>query len=49
MNDLVVPLWSSHLEGAESEAIFPGTHGSEQSPAALGELRRILLEHQAGP
>jgi hypothetical protein len=48
-NDLVVPLWSARLEGAASEAIFPGYHGSEQSPPALCELRRILLEHLAGP
>jgi hypothetical protein len=48
-NDLVVPLWSAHLDGAESEAIFPGTHASQQSPAALGELHRILLEHLVGP
>ena len=48
-NDLIVPLWSAHLDGAASEAIFPGFHGSEQSPRALGEIRRILLEHLAGP
>jgi hypothetical protein len=48
-NDLIVPLWSARLEGAASEAVFPGDHGSEQSPRALGELRRILLEHLAGP
>lgn len=48
-NDLIVPLWSAQLDGAASEAIFPGFHGSEQSPASLGELRRILLEHLAGP
>jgi hypothetical protein len=48
-NDLLVPLWSAHLDGAASEAVFPGYHGSEQSPPALGELRRILLEHLAGP
>ncbi len=47
--DLLVPLSSAHLDGAASEAIFPGFHGSEQSPAALGEVRRILLEHLAGP
>jgi len=47
--DLLVPLWSAHLDGAASEAIFPGFHGSEQSPAALGQMRRILLEHLAGP
>jgi hypothetical protein len=48
-NDLVVPLWSAHLDGAASEAIFPGRHGSEQDPAALGELRRILFDHLAVP
>ena len=48
-NDLVVPLWSAHFDGAASEAIFPGFHGSEQSPRALGEIRRILLEQLAGP
>ena len=47
--DLVVPLWSARLDGAASEAFFPGHHGSEQGPAALGELRRILLEHSAAP
>ncbi len=47
--DLVVTLESAHLEGAASEAVFPGYHGSEQAPPTLGELRRILLEHLAGP
>ena len=47
-SDLVVPLWSAHLDGAASEAVFPGYHGSEQGPPALGELRRILLEHLDG-
>jgi hypothetical protein len=48
-NDLVVPLWSAHLDGAASEAILPGNRGSEQDPAALREIRRILLEHLSGP
>ena len=49
-NDLVVPLWRPPpADGAASEAIFPGFHGSEQGPAALGEMHRILLEHLAGP
>ena len=47
--DLVVPLSSAHLDGATSEATFPGFHGSQQSPPALSEVRRILLEHLAGP
>jgi len=28
-NDLVVPLWSARLDGAASEAILPGNHGSK--------------------
>jgi hypothetical protein len=47
--DLLVPLWSAHLDGAASEAVLAGYHGSEQDQAALGELRRILLEHLGGP
>ena len=45
--DLVVRSWSSRVAEALSEANFPGTHFSEQSPATIGELRRILLEHLA--
>ncbi len=48
-NDLVVPLWSAHLDGAASEAVFTGHHGSEQGVAAVGEMRRVLLEHLAAP
>jgi hypothetical protein len=40
---------SACLDGAASEAIFPGNHGSEQGPAAPTEIRRILLEHLTGP
>jgi hypothetical protein len=47
--DLLVPLWSAHLDAAASEAVFAGNHFSEQDPDALGEMRRILLEHVAGP
>ncbi len=47
--DLLVPLWSAHLDGAASEAVLAGYHGSEQDQAALGEMRRILLEHLGGP
>lgn len=48
-HDLVVPLWSAHLDGARSESILAGRHGSEQSPGALAEVRRILLEHMNAP
>ena len=44
-NDGIVPYWSSHLDGAESELIVPSGHWSNQNPAAIAEVRRILLEH----
>jgi pimeloyl-ACP methyl ester carboxylesterase len=43
--DGVVPYWSSHMEGARSELIVPGTHSAQQDPDVTIELRRILLLH----
>ena len=40
--DGVVPYWSSHLDGAKSECIVPGPHGSCQLPQTITELDRIL-------
>jgi hypothetical protein len=40
--DGVVPYWSSHLDGAQSELIVPGPHGSCELPQTIEELRRIL-------
>ena len=40
--DGVVPYWSSHLDGAKSECIVPGPHGSCQLPQTIAELDRIL-------
>ena len=37
-----------HLDGAASEAVFPGYHGSEQRPAPPSASRAILLEHPGG-
>jgi hypothetical protein len=45
--DGIVPYWSSHLDGAESELIVPSGHWSNQNPAAIAEVRRILLKHLA--
>ena len=45
--DGVVEYRSSHLEGAASERIFPGTHFSQQDPFVTRELDRILREHRA--
>jgi hypothetical protein len=41
----VVRYSSSHLEGAQSELIVPGPHGSYQLPETIAELERILKLH----
>jgi hypothetical protein len=43
--DGLVPYWSSHLDGAESELIVPSDHWSNRSPEGIAEVRRILLKH----
>jgi pimeloyl-ACP methyl ester carboxylesterase len=43
--DGVVPYWSSHLDGAKSEVIVPGPHGSQNLPQTIAELQRILRLH----
>ena len=44
-SDGVVPYWSSHLDGAQSELIVPGPHGSCELPQTIAELDRILRLH----
>ncbi len=44
-SDGVVPYWSSHLDGAESERIVPSGHAAHQNPEAIEEVRRILRLH----
>ena len=46
-NDGVVPYWSSHLDGADSELAIPSWHSVQETPAAILELRRILRLHIA--
>ena len=41
-SDGVVPYWSSHMEGAQSECIVPSDHGAHQNPKAFDEVARIL-------
>jgi hypothetical protein len=41
-SDGVVPYWSSHVDGAKSETIVPGPHGSAELPQTIAELDRIL-------
>ncbi len=44
-SDGVVPYWSSHLEGAESELVVPSGHSAHQNPQAIAEVKRILKLH----
>jgi pimeloyl-ACP methyl ester carboxylesterase len=41
-SDGVVPYWSSHLEGAESELIVDSGHDAQYNPQAIAEVKRIL-------
>jgi pimeloyl-ACP methyl ester carboxylesterase len=41
-SDGVVPYWSSHLDGAQSELIVPANHSAPRNPQAIAEVRRIL-------
>jgi len=42
-SDGVVPYWSSHLAGAQSEIVVPSNHSAHQNPQAIAEVHRILL------
>ena len=41
-SDGIVPYWSSHLDGAESELIVGSGHDAQYDPQAIAEVRRIL-------
>jgi hypothetical protein len=41
-SDGVVPYWSSHLAGAQSELIVNSDHGAQYNPQAIREVERIL-------
>jgi pimeloyl-ACP methyl ester carboxylesterase len=41
-SDGVVPYWSSHLAGAQSELIVNSDHGAQYNPQAIQEVERIL-------
>jgi len=44
--DGIVPYVSAHLDGADSEITIPADHFHvHHHPAAVAEVRRILLEH----
>jgi pimeloyl-ACP methyl ester carboxylesterase len=44
-SDGVVPYWSSHMKGAETEHIVPSDHSAHQNPQAIAEVLRILKTH----
>ena len=44
-SDGIVPYWSAHLEGAESEKVVPSDHWSHLHPEGMAEIRRILRLH----
>jgi len=48
MSDGIVPYWSSHLDGAQSELVVPSDHGAHQNPKAIEEVKRILKLHAQG-
>ena len=43
--DGIVPYWSSHLKGAQSEVIVPGPHSCTSYPQTVEEIRRVLRLH----
>ena len=44
-SDGIVPYWSSHLDGAQSELIVPSDHGAQYNAQAIREVERILKEN----
>lgn len=44
-SDGVVPYASSHLDNVRSELVVKSGHSAQQTPLAIQEIRRILLEH----
>ncbi len=44
-SDGVVPYWSSHMPGAQSELVVPSGHSAHKDPQAIEEVRRILHLH----
>ncbi len=44
-NDGMVEYASAHIEDADSELVVQSGHSVQSHPLAIGEVRRILLEH----
>jgi hypothetical protein len=45
-SDGVVPYWSSHLDGAQSELIVPSAHLALRNAEAIKEVARILRTYR---
>jgi pimeloyl-ACP methyl ester carboxylesterase len=43
--DGLVPYWSGHLDGAQSEIIIPSDHWTHRHPQGIAEVKRILYQH----
>jgi pimeloyl-ACP methyl ester carboxylesterase len=44
-SDGVVPYWSSHMDGAQTEHIVPSNHSAHQNTQAIGQVLHILKKH----
>jgi hypothetical protein len=44
-NDGVVEYKSAHIDGVASELIVHSGHSTQDEPATIEEVRRILIEH----
>jgi pimeloyl-ACP methyl ester carboxylesterase len=44
-SDGIVPYWSSHVDGAESELVVHSGHGAQYDPEAIREVERILKQN----
>jgi len=44
--DSIVPYWSAHLDGAQSETIIPSKHWGIHHTQGMKEVQRILLQHE---
>jgi len=44
-SDGIVPYWSSHMPGAQSERVIPSGHWSHLHPLGMVEINRIIVDH----
>jgi hypothetical protein len=44
-SDGIVPYWSSHMDGAQTEQVVPSGHSAHQDPQAIADVLHILKAH----